>query len=184
MFDELKFDKHHSNYDSIYRIVNKQIQNDDEKYDETVPYPLSGVLKAELTGHNHITQIYFDDESLLRADDDKYLERGILYVDSNFVKVFDVDFIVGNQNDLNNPNSIFLTEEVAEKFFGSNIEALNKEIVIHDSVSLNVAGILKNPPKNSHMRYRMMLSIKVLKEDYFDFGYDSWGDTIIRFATY
>lgn len=182
--NELKFDKYHSNYESIYRIISKQIQNGNESWDESVPYPLSGVLKAELTGHNHVTQIYFDDESLLRVQNDKYLERSILYVDSNFVKVFDIEFVIGTLEDLHNPNSIFLTEDIAEKYFGSLEESLNKEIVMYDSISFNVAGILKNPPKTTHMPYRLMLSINNLKEDYFEFGYDSWGTRSSGFGTY
>ncbi|HAF28878.1 MAG TPA: hypothetical protein DCG75_07505 [Bacteroidales bacterium] len=181
---ELSFDKYHSNYDSIYRIVSNQIQNGTEHFDETVPYPLSGVLKSELTGQKDVTQIYFANERLLKVGDDKYLERGVLYVDSNFVKVFDIEFLIGSPDKLNDPNSIFLTEAIALKYFGSNDEALNKNIVIHDSVTLNVAGILKNPPKNTHIPFQAMLSIKNLKEEYFNFGYDSWGTRSSGFATY
>ncbi|PLX13541.1 MAG: hypothetical protein C0597_11580, partial [Marinilabiliales bacterium] len=182
--NELIFDKHHSNFESIYRIVNKQIQNGSEHFDETVPYPLSGVLKEDLTGHENVTQIYFSHENLLRIGNDKYLEQGTLYADSNFIKVFDVDFIIGNPDDLNDPNSIFLTEDIAKKYFDSNENALNKEIVMYDSISLNVVGIIKKPPMNTHIPYRMMLSINGLKEDYFDFGYNNWGTRSSGFATY
>ena len=182
--NELSFDKYQSNYDSIYRIVTKQIRNGADHFNETVQYPLSGVLKAELTGQNHVTQIYFEDESLLRVGEDKYLESGMLFVDSNFVKVFDVDFLIGNPDKLNDPNSIFLTEDIAKKYFGSNENALNKDIVMHDSISLNVAGIIKNPPKNTHIPYKLMLSINALKESFFDFGYDNWGTRSSGFGTY
>lgn len=182
--NELQYDKHFSKYDSIYRVVNKLIQNNSERFDKTVPYPLSGVLKNELTGHNHVTQIYYDHESMVRVNDDKYFERGVLYVDSNFVKVFDVHFITGNPDELNNPNSIFLTEKTAQKYFGSNRQALNKELVLHDSVSFHVAGIVEDPPQNTHLAYRLILSLDNLKEEFFNFGFNDWGTRSSGFATY
>ncbi|MFC2096440.1 ABC transporter permease [Bacteroidota bacterium] len=182
--NEFSFDKHHSKFDRIYRIVTKQIQNDNESYDETVPVPLGTALKVELTGHDHITQIYFDDERLLRVGDNKYLQSGLLFADTNFVKVFDVDFIKGNPDELRNPNTIFLTEELAVKYFGSISEAINKEIVMLDSISFNVAGVVKNPPKNTHIPYKLLISWISLSTDYFNFTYDNWGTHISGFGTY
>lgn len=70
-----------------------------------------------------------------------------MYADSSFDKVFDVKCIVGKLDDLKNPNQIFLTKELAVKYFGSVNDALNNEVVIQDSLRLNIAGIVENPPK-------------------------------------
>ena len=181
---ELSFDKHHSNFDSIYRIVDKQIKNDKESFNENVPVPLSSALKSELTGHDHVTQIYFSYEQLVRIEEDKYLQEGFLYVDTNFTKVFDVEFITGNPAELKNPNIIFLTEDIAIKYFGSVNNAVNKEIVIMDSISLNVVGVVKNPSKKTHIPYKMIISWSSISEKHFPFEYDNWGTSMSGFGTY
>jgi len=181
---ELSFDKHHSNFDNIYRVVNMQIKNDKETFDETVPVPLGKVLKSDLTGHENVTQVYFSPEQLIRINEDKYLESSFLFVDTNFVKVFDVEFIEGNPLDLKNPNVIFLTKTYAIKYFGSAKDAVDKEIILLDSISFNVAGVVEDPVKQTHMPYNVLLSWSSINQNYFSFDYDEWGTRISGFGTY
>ncbi|MFC2104025.1 ABC transporter permease [Bacteroidota bacterium] len=184
IINELNFDKHHSNFDRIYKVVNKQMENNRENFDEAVPVPLSGVLKEELTGHDHVTQIYFSHDDLLRIEKEKYMEEGLLYVDTNFTKVFDVEFIEGNPQDFRDPFIIFLTEDIANKYFGSVSNAINKEIIIMDSISLNVRGVVKNPPKQTHIPYKYLISLNSLSTEIFKFDYNSWGTRMSGFGTY
>jgi putative ABC transport system permease protein len=181
---ELSFDKFNSNYDSIYRIVNSEVKNDKEKFGENVPVPLSRALREDLNGHENITQIYFSGENLIRINEDKFLQDGFLFADTNFVKVFDVNFISGNPSDLKNPNTIFLTEDLAIKYFGTTESAVNKEIILMDSVSFNIAGLIKNSPKNSHIPYKAIISFNSLTTSFFQFEFDSWGNSISGFGTY
>jgi len=181
---ELSFDKHHSNFDNIYRVVNMQLKNGKETFSETVPVSLGKVLKSDLTGHKDVTQIYFSPEQLIRINEDKFLETSFLFVDTNFVKVFDVEFIAGNPKDLRNPNVLFLTEEYAIKYFGSVKDAVNKEIVLLDSIIFNVAGVVKNPVKQTHIPYNVILSWSSINQNYFSFEYEEWGTRISGFGTY
>ena len=182
--NELSFDKHLSKFDSIYRVVSKESNEEGDHFEEAVPAPLSAAMKSQLTGHNDVTQFYFNSEQLLRVGTDKYLQPGVLYADTNFIKVFDVHFLIGNSNDLKKPNTIFLTEKIAVKYFGSIDEALNKEVVIMDSVSLNVVGVVENPPKNTHLPYNVILPWQALSTNLLSFEYDNWGTTISGFGNY
>ncbi|NOQ28211.1 MAG: FtsX-like permease family protein [Bacteroidales bacterium] len=181
---ELSFDKYHSNYDRIYRIVNRELKNDKENFDETVPVPLSSALRTDLNGHENVTQIYFSHEQLIRVKEDKFLQDGLLFADTNFIKVFDVEFISGNPLELKNPNTIFLTEVLAVKYFGTAVNALNQEIILMDSVSFNIVGILKDPPKNTHIPYKAIISFNSISDAFFSFEYDNWGTSISGFRTY
>ena len=182
--NELSFDKHLTNFDSIYRVVSIEFNNGDERFEEAVPAPLSAAMKSQLSGHNDVTQFYLNSEQLLRVGTDKYMETGVLYADTNFVKVFDVTFLLGNPDDLKKPNTIFLTEKIAVKYFGSIDEALNKEVVMMDSVSLNVVGVVSNPPKNTHLPYNVIMPWQALSTDLLGFEYDNWGTTISGFGNY
>jgi len=182
--NELSFDKHFSKFDSIYRVVKKNSENEHENFDQAVQVPVSSALKSQLTGQNDVTQLYFNSDQLLRVGNDKYMEKGVLYADTNFVKVFDVKFLSGNPQDLKNPNNILLTEKIAIKYFGSIDNALNKEIVMMDSVSLNVVGVVGNTPKNTHLPYNVILAWQSLTPELLNFEYDNWGTTMTGFGTY
>jgi len=181
---ELSFDKHQSNYEQIYRVVKEDLKNDHEQYEAAIPVPLSSELKEKLTGHNHITQIYYHYEELLRVGEEKYLEQGMFFVDTNYTKVFDLEFISGSPEDLKHPNNLFLTKTIAEKYFGSVEQALGKTVRVKDSILLQVKGIVENPPRTSHIPYTMVLSWSTLSDAFFQFEYDSWGSLISGFCTY
>jgi ABC-type antimicrobial peptide transport system permease subunit len=181
---ELSFDKYQSNFKNIYRVVNTQIKNGKESVAENVPVPLGTALKTNLTGYENVTQLYFSPEQLIRIEEDRFEETGFLFIDTCFNKVFDVDFIIGDPQDLANPNVLFLTEDFAVKYFGSIKNAVNKEIVLLDSISFNVAGIVKNPVKETHLPYNVLLSWSSINQDYFTFEYNEWGTRISGFSTY
>lgn len=181
---EINFDRFHSNFDRIYRVNSKQIKNGVESFSSTVPVPLGTALKQELTGHDCVTQIYFRNEELLRVAQEKYMQKGLLFADTNYTKVFDVNFISGNPNDLKDPNTLFLSEELANKYFGSLNDALGEEIVIFDSIHFTVKGVFEDIPKNTHIAYKLLLSWSSLSEDVFNFSYNNWGTRLSGFATY
>lgn len=181
---ELSFDKHHTNYENIYRVVTQNSKNDHEQFDCAVPVPLSSALKENLTGHNYVTQIYYHYEELLRVGEEKYLEQGIFFVDTNYTKVFDLKFISGSSEDLKHPNNLFLTKNIAEKYFGGVEQALGKTVRVKDSILLQVKGVVENPPRTSHIPYTMILSWSSLSDAFFQFEYDSWGTVISGFGTY
>jgi len=181
---ELSFDKHHTNYDHIYRVVKKDFKNDQEQFECAVPVPLSSALKEKLTGNNHVTHIYYHYDELLRVGEEKYQEQGIFFVDTNYTKVFDLKFISGSPEDLKHPNNLFLTEKIAEKYFGSVEQALGKTVTVKDSILLQVKGVVENPPRTSHIPYTMVLSWSTLSDAFFQFEYDSWGSVISGFGTY
>lgn len=181
---EISFDRYHTNFDRIYRVNSKQLKNGIESFDNTVPVPLSAALKQELTGHDYVTQIYFRHEELLRIDQEKYSQKGLLYADTNFRNVFDVNFLAGNPDELKNPNTIFLSEELANKYFGSLNDALGQEIVIFDSISYTVKGVFEDIPKNTHIPYKLLLSWSSVNSNMFGFSYNNWGTRLSGFGTY
>ena len=77
-----------------------------------------------------------------------------LYVDPSFFKIFQLEFLRGSaETALPNVNSIVFTETEAIRQFGT-IDALGKVVTERLGTSTydyRVTGIIKDPPKNSHM---------------------------------
>jgi len=183
--NELNFDKYNSKYDKIYRVVQKEIGNDGrERFEEALPVPFGNAIKSNITGCQDVTLFFYNSEQLLRVNSDKYNEKGLVYADTNFVKVFDVEFITGNPDQIRNPNIIFLSEKLAIKYFGSIENAMNKEIIMLDSIGLSVQGVIKDLPKNTHIPYTAIISWGSLTAELLNFEYDNWGTTLTGFAIY
>ncbi|RYG00170.1 MAG: ABC transporter permease, partial [Chitinophagaceae bacterium] len=94
--------------------------------------------------------------------------------DENFVSFFDVNVIAGDaKNGLTEPNSIMLSEEVAEKYFG-NENPVNKMVSLDGRHSMRVTGVFKGMPVNSHLHPRLLVSFSTLKNP------DVYGDEALR----
>lgn len=83
--------------------------------------------------------------------------------DSTFFRMFTYNFVEGNAaTALNNPNTVVISEDIAQKFFG-NEPALNK--VLHISSGTNgdhdflVTGVFKPINKPSHIDARFFMSM-------------------------
>ena len=71
-----------------------------------------------------------------------------LTTEPEFFDVFDWKWVNGSpKTSLSDPNSIVLTERLAEKYFGG--DAMGKTVRWNDKRDLKVTGIVKNPPSNS-----------------------------------
>ena len=87
-----------------------------------------------------------------------------LFTDEDFFQLFTFPFIHGDPKTvLANPNSIVLTQSVAQKYFGQN-DAVGREITIRDKIwneedkTFVVAGIAQDPPENSSIQFDLIFS--------------------------
>ena len=119
--DETGYDKHWNGYERIYRTgINAnlvgRIMNG-----AVAPSPMAQSLRTEFT--DVVTATRFQprqNEVLMRHEQTKlYINKNVL-ADSVFFKVFNYEFIHGHASTaLNEENAIVLTEDTAQKLFGS-----------------------------------------------------------------
>lgn len=86
---------------------------------------------------------------------DRHFYQNIKFVDTDFTKIFDFDFVEGDGSVLTDPSSIILTESMAEKLFPGE-DALGKSITLDHKDTLTVSAIIKDIPKNSHFNSSMV----------------------------
>ena len=100
-----------------------------------------------------------------RHNQNKYFESDYLITEPSFLKIFDFKILAGNKNNLlTEPNEMVLTESTAKKLFGT--ENPVGEIIKTDRQwgDFKVSGIMKDPPKNSHLQFSMLISMKSLSK--------------------
>ncbi|MDN5204814.1 ABC transporter permease [Fulvivirgaceae bacterium BMA10] len=173
---ELSFDNYHSNTENIYRVVIHEKEATGYEYSPSTPYPLAEALRIDMPDVSAISGIHYDQENTVRIDDKKFKEENILFADSLFSEVFDIPMKVGNAKEvLSQPNSVILTQEIAQKYF-PNEDPIGKVIILGNELNLEVKGIVKDPPPNTHLPYIMLVSLPSLTDDFIGgFDRDSWG---------
>jgi putative ABC transport system permease protein len=84
----------------------------------------------------------------LVASAEQSLKLESRYVDPDFLKLFDYEFISGNPaKALSDPNSIVLTETAAKKIFGTT-DVLNQKVRFENQTDLKVTAVIKDLPAN------------------------------------
>ncbi len=111
------------------------------------------------------SRIYRPGDVLVRHDDGPitgtyYTEKRILGVDSNFLRLFNYQILKGDAAScLRSPNSVVLTEQTAQKYFGST-EAIGKVLQFGtDKKIFLVSAVLRNIPQQSSFQFDMLTPI-------------------------
>lgn len=160
---ELSYDNYHKNANRIFRIVAKQPGH---KYMGKTGYVVTaGPLKEALI--NDIPEIKYSTKCTLRShilesNSSLFIENGFLYADTDFLKIFKFHVISGNPSEvLKEPFAIFITKEMAKKYFG-DADPVGKIIMADNSSIFTVRGVLENIPVNSHFQFNFLTGFETL----------------------
>jgi len=170
---ELSYDQHHEKADQIYRIYQQQKGNAFRGTDlfAVSPEPLAPAMKEtfpEVEAAATISTKY----DLLSYKDKAFSPR-VLYADKNVFDVFTIPMVKGiGAKALEDPNSILLSESLAQKFFG-NESPIGKNLVFDNDRPLTVRGVFEDVPENQHFLFEFIISLKNYGDYKFDVG--RWG---------
>jgi len=160
--DELNYDRYHKNADRIYRIVS-YVQEKDKNTNFTLSQmPLGPTLQKDFPEVEEAVRLQGRERTLFKNGDNHFYETKIYHADSNIFKVFTHHFVEGNAaTALTSVNSIVIAKSLAVKYFGNNTPAVGKTLkTVYDLY--NVTGVFEDLPKNSHLRYDMLISMSSL----------------------
>ena len=176
--DELSYEKFFPESDRVYRLVQDQhYDNGDMLKVAANPGILPIYLKENYSGIKQFTRFRpLANKVLVQNNETKFYED-ITYVDSTFFQVFQLPFVIGNPlKCLEDPNSIVITERMAEKFFGKDWRQKN---ILDESLAVNVnekfaiTAVIKDLPSNTHFKFDFLLPFRKL----YQYGwYLDWGN--------
>lgn len=174
--DELNYDMSNKNVDRIYRITSEVVSEASVDHVPTAPSPLAYTLEHDFTGVDKVVRINLESMSQPVIVNGQAIRENYVYkADRDIFKVFTYPFIAGNPaTALAQPNSVVLTEAIAEKYFGST-DILGKTLTIGKRDHI-VNGIMQDVPLNSDLKVQMLMSMDSTnaKDDWFDFGYGTY----------
>ena len=169
---DVNFDKFHQNYDRIYRVVRDVKSAAGVEHDAVTPYPFGPAFRQDFPDIPKATQFHHHQEVFAVVGSEKHKIEHVIFADSLFFKVFDFGVVSGNPSrELGQPNKAFLTESLAQKL---NVWPGDR-MKVDNVLDLEVVGLLKDTPPNSHIHYNMMVSMPSFTKEFFSWGVDHWG---------
>ena len=174
--DEYSFDKYHKNADHIYRVVL------DFNSDGTVTNwaktsaPIGKYLTGAFPEIEQVVRIRKNPGTdLLTYNDIQFYEEKLFFADSTLFKVFEFSLVRGNPlKALSSKNSIVISEQLAQKYF-NNEDPVGKSIRFNNQVDLNITGIIKDIPSNSHFVADAFISFSSLDDLLGEKRLNHWG---------
>jgi putative ABC transport system permease protein len=149
---EKDYDKFNVHFDRIYRAQSYRIN---DRLDESaqVVVPLAKYIRENVPEvENAIATNEIWDEYLSSDDEHVYKEQNGLVVPSDIFDMFSFKLLRGNKEDvLDEPNSIVLSEKMAEKYFPGQ-DAMGKTIFDEKKQELLVTGIMEDIPEQSSIK--------------------------------
>jgi putative ABC transport system permease protein len=164
---ETSYDKYNRQADRIWRVTRSFNNKDgiESLHLGTVAPPFGPLLRNDFPDIQKMTRLLeIEHATPMRYGDKIFNEQNIFFADTNFVDIFDINFLEGNINTaLTEPNSILLTPDVARKYFG-DADPMNKVIRMDNQINFKVTGIYKPFPSAAHLHPKLLLSFSTLND--------------------
>jgi putative ABC transport system permease protein len=162
--DELSYDRFHQNVNQIYR-VNSVIKfgAKEDKY-AVAPDPYGPTAVKEIPEVRQMVRFRELGTSLVRKGDQNIKENRVIFTDASLFEVFTFPMIAGNpKTALKSPKSVVITESIAKKYFNKT-DVLGKTLLVNNSTSYKITGVIKDLPKNSHIQMDFFFPMEELQE--------------------
>lgn len=161
--DELSFDRFHEKADRIFRVNSHFFISERTMHFATTAHVQGQMFKDEYPEvENYVRFNQYGLRRVIRYKENTFYEEKFIYADHTLFDVFSFKLIKGNPKDaLVKPNSLVVTEEMAEKYFGSD-DPIGKDLRVNVDTLFKVTGVMENIPKTSHIRPDFFASFSTL----------------------
>ncbi|MDR4987787.1 MAG: FtsX-like permease family protein [Bacteroidales bacterium] len=180
VYHQLSFDTFHENSDRIYRLTVTGSMADGKVLSAALTTGEAAYhISEEVPEAEEACRVYDWGISEVVVDDIRFTNDKVLWVDSNFFRVFTFEWLTGNQaTALREPFSAVITKSTAKKYFADS-DPLNQSMRIR-GLDYRITGLMPDPPANSHIRFDILVSFHTLERP----GYDIVERSGISFPTY
>lgn len=155
---ELSFDSFFGQVENLY-VVNThyQIKGEDYGHSTYVYAPLAPAMREEFPEVEVATvcRKAYGEFSLFRQD--HRFTPQVVWGDSLFFQTMQIGIVRGDDRRLGMPDQIFLSESFARRLFGRD-DPLGQVLYYAKNYPYTVAGIFRDIPENSHLRFDAVVS--------------------------
>ncbi|MCB0581122.1 MAG: ABC transporter permease, partial [Phaeodactylibacter sp.] len=163
--DERSFDAFHARKGQLCRL--NEIQSFPGTNTQHVALSMPGMgpnLQKDYPEVLNFTRFWGRGKRLFEKGDTRLIVEEVVGVDSTFLELFSFQLLEGDPTTaLDEPYSIVLSRETAEKFFGGG-RALGESLAMNGK-PYKITGIAENVPENSHLQFDALLSISTVTRE-------------------
>ena len=154
---EASYDNFHKNGDRLYRIQ-YEVSLANGVNSARVFSPLGPVLPEYFPEIEAAARLYQRDLSVsVPGTENQFELSNVFFADSTTTRVFSFDFVQGDAiTALDQPYSVVLTEQLAERLFGST-DVVGRGLKLADSDNFTVSGVIRSWPDNAHLDLEMLV---------------------------
>src|ERR1035437_5757126 len=158
--DELKYDKHFTNTNSVYRLVGNNADGVNISYYQPAVFlPLILEKYPEIESGNCIIKRDLN----IGYNQNHFIANDFIFSDSNFFKFYGWKLLTGNpDNVLNAPGNVVISSKKAKELFG-NEDPVGKVLTLELTNVLTITGVFKDFPSQSQIKTDFIASKSTLK---------------------
>jgi putative ABC transport system permease protein len=168
--DELGYDQYHAKADRIYRATREFLSRDGSTslHLGHVAPPFGPLLKNDFPDFEEVCRT-LQIRALLSLQENgaelkAFNEDNSFYAEPNLFNIFSIDVQKGDPGTaLNDPYKVMLSEETSKKYFG-NEDPIGKQIKLANVYSMEVTGVFKDFPNQSHWHPDVLISFATLND--------------------
>lgn len=162
--DELSYDTYNPYSDRLYRVDFQGRLGDQEINSAQNAAPLGPALQETYPEVEGFMRFRSHGSFLVKYQNRHHKEDRITFVDSTFFSLFNIPLIKGEAAEvLKAPNSVVLTEAMAQKYFGIE-DPMGKQLILDNDDAFEVTGIMEEVPHNTHFQFDFLLSMSTIEE--------------------
>ncbi len=176
--DELSYDSFHANANNLYRVEQDQVYSGRKYHVNVTPWPCGPGWEDEIPEVVAATRYGWCGGRPFDYNGKTFIEGDVQAVDPAFFTIFDFPLRYGDPvTVINDPYSLVLNFETAEKYFG-NENPIGKVITVDNEHQLTVTGVLEKTPHNSIIQPVILVTMDFART--LDRYNEGWGNNSIR----
>ncbi|PRX56840.1 ABC transporter permease [Flagellimonas meridianipacifica] len=163
--DELAMDKYHENIDRLYSVYQKQIFEGRVDALYATPAPLYRELKNKIPEIEQATPASWKSTKTFAYENKTFKQEGY-FVGEDYFNIFSYNILAGTiATAMDSPDDLVISEQMAQKFFGSATNAIGKSIIYENSRPLTVSAVFKEVNSSNSKKSDFFLHWDIFLEE-------------------
>lgn len=155
---EVDYNKTHQNLEKIYKVnIFREVNDRQQRYGIS-PASLAPALGSSVSGVESVVRFTTNQLSIKSGNeaDSKIFSKNVAFADESFFDLFTFPVIKGSTSTFSDVNSIVISNETAEQYFG-NQNATGESLTLFDEngepLEYKVIAVLEHIPENSMVNF-------------------------------
>ena len=177
IYDELSYNRYHSNYDRIARIWVNHNFGGNISSQWSLPYPLANELRTQYPDFEKVSLTSWDYFHFIDHGENRFTEVG-MFVEPDFIQLVSLKMIHGSVDALKDPHSVIINQSLAKAIFGSE-DPIGKDLTLDLQNPVVVTGVYEDIPKNNYFassRWLGNISLHSIEYGHHARALTNWGD--------